>query len=123
MHSFKKRTDLPPNFNFHTGVASQNASITSSSTVSTLGDSPTDYFGLGKPAVAGEEGEGRFRSLTELKWCEFEAAGFGGLESNEKKLQFDLTESARMVRFRTLYVMSLIFTMWCSSSAQQNEQH
>ena len=120
MQSFKKRTDLPPNFNFHTGVASQNASITSSSTVSTLGDSPTDYFGLGKPAVAGEE---RFRSLTELKWGEFEAAGFGGLESSEKKLQFDLTESARTVRFEFLYFMSFKLTMPHSSPAQQNEQH
>jgi hypothetical protein len=108
---------LPPSFHPYTGVASQNASIASSTT---LGDSATDYFRLGKPAVAGEE---RFRSLTKLKWGEFEAAGFGGLESNEKKLQFDLTESARTVRFEFLYFMSLIFTMPCSSPAQQNEQH
>jgi hypothetical protein len=93
--SFKKRMDLPPNFHPHMGVTSSNASIASSTTVSTLGDSPTDYFGLGKPAVAGEE---RFRSLTDLKWGEFESMGFGGLESSEKKLQFDLTESARTVR-------------------------
>lgn len=83
MQSFKKRTDLLPNFNPHTGVASQNASIASSTTVSTLWDSLTDYFGLGKPAVVGEE---RFRSLTEPKWGEFEAADFGRLESSEKKL-------------------------------------
>ncbi len=37
---------------------------TSPPTVSTLGDGPTDYFGMGKLAVTGEE---RFRSLTELK--------------------------------------------------------
>ena len=72
---FKKHMDLPPNFHPHTGIASSNASIASSTTVSTLGDSPTDYFGLGKPAVAGEE---RFRSLTELKWGESEVLGFGG---------------------------------------------
>ena len=41
--------------------------------------------------------EERFRSLTELKWGEFEAMGFGGLDPAEKKLQFDLTESARTV--------------------------
>ena len=75
--SFKKRMDLPPNFHPHTGVALLNASIASSTSVSTLGDSQTDYFGLGKPGVAGEE---RFRSLTELKWGEFETMGFGGLE-------------------------------------------
>ncbi len=93
--SFKKRMDLPPNFHPHTGVASSNASIASSATVSSVGDSPTDYFGLGKPALAGEE---RFRNLTDLRWGEFEAMGFGGLDPAEKKLQFDLTESARTVR-------------------------
>ena len=92
--SFKKRMSLPPTFHPHTGVASSNASIASSTTVSSLGDSQTDYFGLGKPAVAGEE---QFRSLTDLKWGEFEAMGFAGSESSEKKLQFDLTESARTV--------------------------
>ncbi|KAH9172544.1 hypothetical protein EDB89DRAFT_1851067 [Lactarius sanguifluus] len=93
--SFKKRMDLPPNFHPHIGVASSNASIASSATVSSVGDSPTDYFGLGKPALAGEE---RFRNLTDLKWGEFEAMGFGGLDPAEKKLQFDLTESARTSR-------------------------
>jgi hypothetical protein len=85
---------LSPNFHPHTGVASSNASIASSTTISSLGDSQTDYFGVGKPAVAGEE---QFRSLTDLKWGEFEAMGFAGSESSEKKLQFDLTESARTV--------------------------
>ncbi|KAI9507647.1 hypothetical protein F5148DRAFT_1306912 [Russula earlei] len=94
--SFKKRMDLSPNFHPHMGVAPSNASISSSTTTeSTFADGPTDYFGIGKPTVAGEE---RFRSLTELKWGEFEAMGFGGLEPSEKKLQFDLTESARMSR-------------------------
>jgi len=92
--NFKKRMDLPPNLHPHTGVASSNASIASFITVSTLGDNPTDYFGLGKPVVAGEE---RFRSLTKLKWGEFEAMGFGGVDPAEKNLQFDLTERARTV--------------------------
>jgi hypothetical protein len=42
--SFKKHMDLPPNFHPHTGVASSNASIASSTTISTLGDSQTDYL-------------------------------------------------------------------------------
>ena len=92
--SFKKRMDLPPNFHPHPGVASSNASIASSATTSSVGDSQAEYFGLGKPAIAGEE---RFRNLTDLKWGEFEAMGFGGLDPAEKKLQFDLTESARTV--------------------------
>lgn len=94
--SFKKRMDLPHNFHPHTGVpvASSNASIASSATTSSVGDSQADYFGLGKPALAGEE---RFRNLADLRWGEFEAMGFGGLDPAEKKLQFDLTESARTV--------------------------
>jgi hypothetical protein len=79
--SYKKRMDFPRNFHPHTAIASSNASI-SSTTVSTLADGTTDYFGIAKPAIAGED---RFRSLMQLKW---------GLESGEKKLQFDLTESA-----------------------------
>ena len=81
---FKKRMD-PPDSHPHTGAASSDPSIAFSTTLSTLGESPMDYFGSGKPAVAGEE---RFRSLTELKWGEFEALGFGGLDPAEKKLQF-----------------------------------
>jgi hypothetical protein len=72
--------DLPPNVHSHTGVTSPTASIASSTTVPTLRDSPTDYFDQGKPIVVGEE---RFRSLTELKWGEFESNGLWGLESSE----------------------------------------
>ena len=36
--------------------------------------------------------------MTDLKWGEFEAMGFGSLVADDKKLQFDLTESARAVR-------------------------
>jgi len=86
--SFKKHMDPPPNFHPRTGVASSNALITFSTTASAFGDSPTGHFGLGKPAVA-EKGR-----LTDLKWGEFEAMGFGGLDLGEKKLQFDLTEGA-----------------------------
>ncbi len=72
-YSTSQRVDSHPKC-IHTGVASSNASTASPTTVSTLGDGRTDY-GLGKPAVAGEE---RFRSLTELKWDEFEADGLRG---------------------------------------------
>jgi len=47
--------DLPPNFPLHTGVASSNVLIASLTTVSTLHNSQTDYFDLGKPSVTGEE--------------------------------------------------------------------
>src|SRR5258708_24781945 len=54
--------------------------------------SGSDYLGLGKG-----DGDDRFRSLTDLKWGEFETMGFGNI-GDEKKLQFDLTEGAREVR-------------------------
>ena len=119
--NFKKRMDLPPNLYPHTGVASSNASTASSTMVSTLGDSPTDYFGLGKPAVAGE---GRFQSLTELKWGEFEAMGFGGLDPAEKKLQLDLTEGAWTVRLDLgswLRSVTNVHLLYCSRE-QRNKQ-
>ncbi|KAI0067395.1 hypothetical protein BV25DRAFT_1819719 [Artomyces pyxidatus] len=90
--NYKKRMDLAPNFHPQLGAGTVN-SVSSSSTSSA--SSGEDYFGLGKGAIGGEE---RFRSLTDLKWGEFEALGFGGLDSNEKKLQFDLTEGARTAR-------------------------
>lgn len=54
----------------------------------------SDYFSGTK------EGEDRFKSLTDMKWGEFEDLGFGGLggdEETKKKLKFDLTETARTV--------------------------
>jgi len=82
--SFEKHMDLPPNLHSHMGVAtSSNMLIASSTAVSTLEDSLTDYFSLGKPAVTGEE---RFRRLTEPMWGEFQVMGFGGLDLPEKKL-------------------------------------
>jgi len=113
--------DLPPNFHPHTGVASSNASIASPTTVSTLGDSPTDYFGLGKPIIAREE---RFQSLTELKRGEFGAMGSGGLDPGQKKLQFDLTESARTVRLDLGSVVLLMFTYRIAvASGETNDAH
>ena len=87
--------------------------------ITTLGDLQTDYFGLGKPSVAGEE---RFRSLTELDWGEFETMGFGGLESSEKKLQLDLTASARTVCLGFFSVVFLVLTIGYCSLERQNEQ-
>ncbi|PPQ65039.1 hypothetical protein CVT26_015735 [Gymnopilus dilepis] len=99
---YKKRMDMPANF--HPDVApgasaglkqSQSSSSymsTSSSTTTSSFLPEPDHFGIGV-----REGEDRFRSLTDLKWGEFESMGFGGL-GDDKKLQFDLTESARSER-------------------------
>ncbi|KAF9050962.1 hypothetical protein BDZ89DRAFT_1056868 [Hymenopellis radicata] len=51
-----------------------------------------------EPEAIGTGGGERFRSLTDFKWGEFEELGFGGLGGDDKKLQFDLTESARNER-------------------------
>ena len=98
--------DLPANFHPETGAGSSastisapslSASISTSSTTSSLFDDK-ELGMLG----GGRTPEERFRSLTDLKWGEFEAMGFGSLVADEKKLQFDLTESARAVRLSSL---------------------
>jgi hypothetical protein len=98
--AFKKRMDMPSNFHPDLGVGAfgmdSASSSTSSGTTATLSDDE-DPFGLGIGLLGTRTGEDRFRSLTDLKWGEFETMGFGGLGTDEKKLQFDLTEGARSV--------------------------
>ncbi|KAI0357161.1 hypothetical protein OH77DRAFT_1451388 [Trametes cingulata] len=96
--AYKKRMDLPPTFHPDTGAGSaaspQPPSLSSS--VSSASSVGTTLFDEKEHGLIG--GEDRFRSLTDLKWGEFEAMGFGSLVADEKKLQFDLTESARAAR-------------------------
>ncbi|KAK0201290.1 hypothetical protein DFS33DRAFT_1123669 [Desarmillaria ectypa] len=68
-----------------------------------VGKSPVKYsdgykrrMNMPSQFEAGDEDGDRFRSLTDLKWGEFESLGFGGL--GQEKLQFDLNESARTER-------------------------
>lgn len=90
--AYKKRMDLPSQVHPYTGPGITPASATNS-TSSSLSDDRDAGMGLGL-----REGEERFRSLTDLKWGEFEMMGFGTVAADEKKLQFDLTESARTAR-------------------------
>ncbi|KAG6336201.1 hypothetical protein ID866_2878 [Astraeus odoratus] len=94
---YKKRMDMPPNFHPHTGPGSGLSSMTSStsSNTSTLDD--REHLGVGL-SLGNREGEDRFKTLTEMKWVEFEMAGFSSFEVSDKKLQFDLTESEKMPR-------------------------
>ena len=82
--AYRKRFDIPPivtpDMGFD-GALSQSSSA-SSTAVEELG-------------FIGKEDEQRFRSLTDLKWGEFESLGFGG--GDEKRLEFDLNEGARTV--------------------------
>jgi hypothetical protein len=103
---YKKRMDLP--LNFHPDAGTGTVSSVSSTVSSTLSATSTllddrDYFGLN--SFSTREGEDRFRSLTDLKWGEFETMGFG-VGADETKLQFDLTESARTVGLRLLCFVS-----------------
>jgi len=62
--------------------------------------------------------------LAELKWGKFEAIGFGGLDSGEKKLQFDLTESAGTVCLDLGSVVLLMFTYRLTvASGETNGAH
>lgn len=102
--AFKKRMDMPPNFHPDSSPGSLTVSPGLSSAPSAASNSSNtsastnivdhDYFGLG---LGARQGEDRFRSLTDLKWGEFESMGFSEL-GDQKKLQFDLTESARTER-------------------------
>jgi hypothetical protein len=95
--------DMPPNFHPDSGPGNStvspslssapSASSYSSQTSASTNAGDHDYFGLG---LGARQGEDRFRSLTDLKWGEFESMGFSEL-GDQKKLQFDLTESARTV--------------------------
>lgn len=89
---YKKRMDMPGNFHPYTSPTNVGTSSATSSTSSGTSGDEKDKLGLGI-----KEGGDRFRNLTDLKWGEFEAMGFGAMEAAEKKLQFDLTESERAV--------------------------
>lgn len=88
--AYRKRMSLPPSFHPDIGPGSSSLQSSLSSTSSTA--SMENGQSLTNP------GEDRFRSLTDLKWGEFEASGFGDHLTDEKKLQFDLTEGARAAR-------------------------
>ncbi|KAG1745102.1 uncharacterized protein EDB91DRAFT_1220686 [Suillus paluster] len=90
--AYKKRMDLASHVHPYTGPGVAPATATNS-TSSSLSDDNEAVVGLGL-----REGEDRFRSLTDLKWGEFETMGFGTVAAHEEKLQFDLTESARTAR-------------------------
>lgn len=91
--NYKKKMDMPPSFHPDSGIApSISAASSYASTKSSF---------LGEDLLSSREGEDRFRSLTDLKWGEFETMGFGGLgidDTTNNKLKFDLTESARTAR-------------------------
>ncbi|KAG8686107.1 hypothetical protein FRC08_012743, partial [Ceratobasidium sp. 394] len=55
--------------------------------------------------VTGVE-DAKYSSLTDMRWGEFEALGFGGGEAEGKRLEFDLTEGARQTRLEKRTTMT-----------------
>ncbi|KAL4076628.1 hypothetical protein V8B97DRAFT_2004350 [Scleroderma yunnanense] len=94
---YKKRMDMPPNFHPHNGSPSALSSTTSSTSSNTSPLDNKDPLGLAL-GFGNRPGEDRFKTLTEMKWVEFETAGFSSFEVSDKKLEFDLTESEKMPR-------------------------
>ncbi|KAH9850430.1 hypothetical protein C2E23DRAFT_835083 [Lenzites betulinus] len=96
--AYKKRMDMPPTFHPDTGTVSAASSPPPSltSSISSASSAGSTLFDEKEHGLIG--GEDRFRSLTDLRWGQFEASGFGSVVADEKKLQFDLTESARAAR-------------------------
>ena len=104
--AFKKRMNMPSTFHPDCGPGYDAISLASesstSSYMSTVSSMTSVSSASDKDFMAGlREGEDRFKSLTDLKWGEFETLGFGGI-SDGKKLEFDLTESARQVIYHSL---------------------
>ncbi|KZT64696.1 hypothetical protein DAEQUDRAFT_678109 [Daedalea quercina L-15889] len=95
--AYRKRMDLPPNFHPDTGAGSTSSSVNAPSLSSSVSSASSAPSSLDEHGLLTRSGEDRFRSLTDLKWGEFEIMGFGDL-TDDKKLQFDLTEGARAAR-------------------------
>jgi hypothetical protein len=82
--TYRKFLNAPPTFHPEMGAGSTASSPATEENM--------DWGSIGGPL----KDENRFRSLTDLKWGEFESLGFSDAGGN--KLAFDLTESARKVR-------------------------
>ena len=130
---YRKRLDLPPNFVPDAGASAISSSSSTTSTSTTSSPSRTNPasatstlssimststatstlidemdFSL---TLSLKDPENRFRSLTDKKWGEFEEVGFGGVDGEgvEKRLQFDLNESARSVSGLVLFFFCVCF--------------
>ncbi|KZT20496.1 hypothetical protein NEOLEDRAFT_1182461 [Neolentinus lepideus HHB14362 ss-1] len=95
---YKKRMDMPPNFHpqIGPGASSMSSTPSTSSTISSSTGSTLVDDEIGESLLEVKKGE--VRSLTALKWGEFETMGFSNSVAAEKKLEFDLTEGARAER-------------------------
>ncbi|KAJ3774386.1 hypothetical protein FB446DRAFT_787002 [Lentinula raphanica] len=93
--TYKNSLSPPVDFNSPPLSALTSRTAFSFASSESLGDLFSPSGSLGGRIGAGERD---YKSLTDEKWGNFENAGFGGDEKTEKKLQFDLNESARAAR-------------------------
>lgn len=83
--SYRKRLHIPVNAETHGSSSDNGHGRSEASSITSVG------------TVGGAE-EAKYSSLTDMRWGEFEALGFGGGEAGGKRLEFDLNEGARQVR-------------------------
>ncbi|KAJ8090347.1 hypothetical protein PM082_018943 [Marasmius tenuissimus] len=109
--AYKKRMNIPSSVNPDLGVPGNTSPTATESSFlyglnapslsASTSSGTKDFLGVGNLGLGSSTGEDRFKSLTDLKWGEFEDLGFGGLGTGgvgDKKLEFDLTEGARTAR-------------------------
>ncbi|KAJ7076969.1 hypothetical protein B0H15DRAFT_862667 [Mycena belliarum] len=106
--TYRKRMDL--GVGVHPSTSSLQSSLSASSGTGSYFSSPSSYnLASGSSTSLSDDGSA-FRSLTDMKWGEFESLGFGssggatggggGMKEGgiEGRLRFDLTENARAER-------------------------
>ena len=95
--TYRKYINVPPSFHPDMGPG-----LHTSEGLNIPEDERKDFGLLG--GLNGVAEDDRFRSLTDMRWGAFENFGFS--DGNEKKLAFDLTESARKVCRHRLHPLS-----------------
>jgi hypothetical protein len=92
--TFRKLLNVPPSFHPELGPSSNMMEPTLTP------DEDTKELGV-LGSLNGTQEDEKFRSLTDMRWGAFENFGFS--ETDQKKLAFDLTESARKVDLNLYY--------------------
>ena len=94
--AYRKKLDLPPGVHPVASLAQVTAASVSPLSTPALSTSSTSS---GRSSLFDDPSEeAKFRSLTDMKWGEFTALGFGDGAAAPSALKFDLTEGARSQR-------------------------
>jgi hypothetical protein len=107
--AYRKRLDLPA-----TAQPDTSASSVAASTLSAAPSASSSISSGSASTLVDSDQWGEFKSLTDAKWGEFENLGFGGMGSDDRKLQFDLTETARAVSIYSLRIFCDLGKKWAA---------